>query len=139
MRKDSQGTTREQALSNRMQALHIREEDLEESFTRSGGKGGQHVNKVSTCVRLRHVPTGIEVRCSEERTQSLNRYRARVILLDKIEQKAQDAELAKRQKLEKMRRAKRKRPKHLKEKILAQKAKVGEKKRGRTFRYKGEE
>ena len=71
-------------LRERMEALGIREEDLEESFIRSSGKGGQHVNKSSTCVRIRHIPTGIEVKCMEERSQSVNRFLARRELLEKI-------------------------------------------------------
>ena len=71
-------------LRERMADLGIREEELEERFVRSSGKGGQHVNKTSTCVWLRHVPTGIEVKCMAERSQSLNRFLARRELLEKI-------------------------------------------------------
>lgn len=71
-------------LRRRMEALGIREEDLEERFIRSSGKGGQHVNKTSTCVQLLHRPTGIEVKCMEGRSQSLNRFFARRLLLDRI-------------------------------------------------------
>jgi protein subunit release factor B len=71
-------------LRERMAALGVREEDLEESFIRSSGKGGQHVNKTSTCVRIRHLPTGVEVKCMEERSQSLNRFLARRELLEKV-------------------------------------------------------
>ena len=67
-----------------MEELGIREEDLEESFIRSSGKGGQHVNKNSTCVRIRHIPTGIEVKCMEERSQSLNRFLARREIVEKV-------------------------------------------------------
>ena len=67
-----------------MALLGVREEDLEENFVRSSGKGGQHVNKSSTCVRLRHIPTGIEVKCMTERSQSVNRFLARRELLEKI-------------------------------------------------------
>ncbi|MCE9499199.1 MAG: peptide chain release factor-like protein [Leptospira sp.] len=72
-------------LFSKMKALGIREADLEESFTRSGGKGGQNVNKVSTAVRIRHKTSGIEVKCSIYRTQGLNRYKARAILCEKLE------------------------------------------------------
>jgi peptide chain release factor len=71
-------------LRARMDELGIREEDLEESFIRSSGKGGQHVNKSSTCVRIRHMPTGIEVKCMEERSQSLNRFLARREIVEKV-------------------------------------------------------
>jgi protein subunit release factor B len=71
-------------LKERMESLGVREEDLEESFIRSSGRGGQHVNKSSTCVRIRHIPTGIEVKCMTERSQSINRFLARRELLEKI-------------------------------------------------------
>jgi len=121
-----------------MEALGIREEDLEESFVRSGGRGGQHVNKVSTCVQLKHLPTGIEVKCQEERSQGLNRYRARVLLTEKIEEQKKGEESAARQRIEKIRRQKRKRSKRAKEKMLADKARMSVKKSLRSFRYKEE-
>jgi protein subunit release factor B len=71
-------------LRERMAVLGVREEDLEESFIRSSGKGGQHVNKTSTCVRIKHLPTGVEVKCMEDRSQSLNRFLARRELLEKV-------------------------------------------------------
>ena len=76
---------KEQALAERMEKLGIREEDIVEKFIRSGGHGGQNVNKVATCVYLKHLPTGTEVKCQQERSQSLNRFLARRILADKIE------------------------------------------------------
>ncbi len=71
-------------LRERMASLGVREEDIEEKFIRSSGKGGQHVNKTSTCVWLRHTPTGIEVKCMVERSQSVNRFLARRELLEKV-------------------------------------------------------
>jgi len=71
-------------LRERMEALGVREEDIEEKFIRSSGRGGQKVNKTSTCVYLRHVPTGIEVKCMKERSQPLNRFLARRELVEKI-------------------------------------------------------
>ena len=75
---------KQQALLRRMEELGIREEELEERFVRSSGKGGQHLNKTSSCAQIRHLPTGIETRCGRERSQSLNRFLARRELLEKI-------------------------------------------------------
>ena len=75
---------KEKQLSERMQALGVRERDIEEQFVRSSGAGGQKVNKVSTCVLLHHRPSGVRVKCQEERSQALNRFLARRILLGKI-------------------------------------------------------
>ncbi len=71
-------------LHERMEALGVKESDLEERFVRSSGKGGQHVNKTSTCVWLKHKPTGIEVKCMKDRSQSVNRVLARRELLERI-------------------------------------------------------
>jgi protein subunit release factor B len=123
---------KEKELAEKMAALNIREEDIGESFVRSGGKGGQHVNKTSTCVYLRHAPTGVEVKCQEERSQALNRYRARVLLVKKIEQLIKGRESAEIQRIEKIRRQKRKRSKRAKEKMLAEKKMTSVKKRLRS-------
>lgn len=72
-------------LRERMEGLGIREEDIEEKFVRSSGKGGQNVNKTSTCVYLKHIPTGAEVKCMKDRSQSINRFLARRELAEKIE------------------------------------------------------
>jgi protein subunit release factor B len=72
-------------LQERMEALGIHEKDIEEKFIRSSGRGGQKVNKTSTCVYLRHIPTGIEVKWMRERSQSLNRFLARRELVRRIE------------------------------------------------------
>jgi peptide chain release factor len=71
-------------LRDRMAELAVSEADLEERFVRSSGSGGQHVNKSSTCVYLKHRPTGLEVKCMTQRSQSLNRFLARRELLEKI-------------------------------------------------------
>jgi protein subunit release factor B len=123
------GPEKEKDLLEKMEALNIREEDIKESFVRSSGKGGQHVNKVSTCVYLKHGPTGVEVKCQEERSQSLNRYRARVLLVKKIDQLIKGRESAELQRIEKIRRQKRKRSRRAKEKMLAEKKITAQKKR----------
>lgn len=71
-------------LKEKMEALGIHEKDLLEKFVRSSGKGGQKVNKTSTCVYLKYVPTGIEVKCMKDRSQSINRFLARRELIEKM-------------------------------------------------------
>jgi protein subunit release factor B len=128
------GPEKEQALEERMAALGIREEDIVEKFIRSGGRGGQNVNKVATCVYLKHLPTGTEVKCQQERSQALNRYLARRILADKIEAAIFGKASAEEQRIAKIRRQKRKRSKRAKEKMLAAKRRVSEKKQARSFK-----
>ena len=109
-------------LARRMAALGVREGDLDESFVRSGGHGGQNVNKTSTCVMLVHRPTGMSVKCQETRQQGLNRFIARRLLLDKIEEKKNGFIVAQRDEIEKIRRQKRKRSRRAKARMLADKA-----------------
>lgn len=113
--------TKLQALLDWMSRLEIREEDLEETFVRSSGKGGQHVNKVSTAVMLVHLPSGRSVKCQEGRSQALNRYRARVLLCEKIEAEKLGAESREAQRIAKIRRQKQKRSRRAKEKMLTEK------------------
>ena len=81
------GGDRARALEDRLAKLGVRPEDLDESFVHAGGKGGQNVNKVATCVVLVHRPTGIAVKCQRERTQGANRLVARRLLAEKIEER----------------------------------------------------
>jgi len=122
------GIEKEKALQEMMARLGVREEDIAEKFLRSQGPGGQNVNKVSTCVYLRHLPTGIEVKCQEERFQSLNRYRARQILLKKIERAVLGKLSEEQKRIEKIRRQKRRRSRRAKLKILESKRRHAEKK-----------
>ena len=119
---------KEDALEARMTRFSIWESDLEEHFIRSRGPGGQNVNKTSTGVYLKHLPTGIEVKVFTERSQALNRYTARKILAQKIETMVLGRESGERKRIEKIRRQKRKRSRRSKEKMLRDKKLHSEKK-----------
>ncbi len=112
---------KQRELETLMQRLGVQEQELEETFIRSGGPGGQNVNKVSTCVVLRHRPSGLEVRCQRERSQALNRFLARRLLLQRLEAQRLGQMSAEAQRIAKLQRQKRKRSKRAKEKVLAMK------------------
>jgi protein subunit release factor B len=119
-----------------MEDLGIFEKDIVEKFVRSSGRGGQKVNKTSTCVYLKHLPTKVEVKCQRERSQALNRFLARRILADKIEEMIRGKESEERQRIEKIRRQKRKRSRRAKQRMLEEKRKHSEKKKARSYRPK---
>ncbi len=121
----------DEALQKRMKLLGLREEDLEESFIRGTGPGGQKINKTASTVVLRHAPSGIEIRCQRERSQSANRYWARAELCDRIEAERREARLERQNAREKKRRQSRPRPRGLQEKILKTKHKRSEVKKSR--------
>ena len=122
----------DEGLSKRMKKLRLLEEDLEEQFVRGSGAGGQKVNKTSSTVMLRHVPTRVEIRCQRERSQVMNRYWARVELCDRIESILNEAKLAAQNEREKVRRQNRPRPRGLQQRILKEKKNRGEVKKNRS-------
>src|SRR6267154_819885 len=115
-------------LHKRMDRLGIKDGDLIEKFILGSGSGGQKINKTSSCVYLKHIPTGIEIKCQRERSRALNRYYARKELCDRIEEKIEDKKSERQQMIEKIRRQKRRRSRKSKEKMLAAKKHVSEKK-----------
>lgn len=110
----------------------FRQQDIVEKFIRSGGRGGQNVNKTSTCVYLKHLPTGIEVKVQAERSQARNREEAFRLLAAKITEAARAEHQRKVQERERERRRKRPRPAGLKERILESKKRTAEKKKLRA-------
>lgn len=123
---------KENALLERMERLGVSESDLKETFVRSSGPGGQNVNKVSSCVFLVHIPTGLSVKCQRERSQAMNRFLARRLLLDRIERSQTGLVEAEKKRIEKIRRQKRRRSKKAKEKVLEAKRLQSEKKSRRA-------
>lgn len=132
MAKFAVSSTSEARLAAWMERLGIREDDIDEKFIKGGGAGGQKINKTSSCVYLRHRPTGIEVKCQRERSQSLNRFFARRELCEKVEAKLEGQSRARRQEAERIRRQKRRRSRRAKEKMLGDKRARAELKAGRS-------
>lgn len=126
---------KELSLRKRLESFGINEDDIIESFIRSSGKGGQKINKAETCVYLKHIPTGIEVKCQKTRSQGLNRYYARQILCDKVESLIKGKEGEEARRISKIRRQKLKRSKRAKEKVLKEKRLHSMKKRERVLSY----
>ena len=111
------------ALQQRMQELDILDADLQEKFILGSGHGGQKIQKTASCVQLKHEPTGIIIKCQQSRLRDDNRYHARAMLCDKIDEQVNQEKSKKRQEIEKIRRQKRRRSRKAKLKILENKAK----------------
>lgn len=107
-----------QEFAQRLKVLGVKPEDIVEKFIRSGGPGGQNVNKTSTCVYLKHLPSGLEIKMSRERSQSVNRFLAWRALVEKLEGAILKIKSARAKEISKIRRQKKKRSKRTKEKIL---------------------
>ncbi len=134
MAESTVSSEKRKALRERMERLGISKKDIVEKFVRSSGRGGQKVNKASTCVYLKHLPSGIEVKCQRERYQAINRFLARRLLADKIERKTLGKIEEEEQRIQKIRRQKRKRSKRAKEKMLVEKRIQSRKKKLRSTR-----
>jgi len=119
-------------LDQKLKQLDIKDADVVEKFVRSSGPGGQNVNKTSTAVYLKHLPTGIEVKVGSERSQALNRFLAWRLLADKIEERVFKIKSDRQRAIEKIRRQKRRRSRRSKEKMLADKKHQAEKKKLRS-------
>ena len=113
-------------LRRKMQELGIREDDLVEKFILGSGRGGQNLQKTSSCVYLKHIPSGIEVKCQRDRSREMNRYFARKELCEKIEAQVLKIKTEKVQLIEKKRRQKRKRSKRAQQKVLENKKHHGQ-------------
>lgn len=122
---------KERQLAERMIRLGIREEDCDEEFVRSGGAGGQHVNKTSSCVSLHHRPTGLRIKCQIERSQGLNRYRARVMLCERVETEIYNIETKKQAEIAKRRKQKQRRSRKTKARMKESKQHASSVKAGR--------
>jgi peptide chain release factor len=120
-----------EALYQQMDLLGIKEDDLIEKFILGSGKGGQKINKTSSCVYLKHIPSGFEVKCQQTRSREMNRFLARRELCAMIEEQKEGVKSARRQMIEKIRRQKRKRSKRAQEKVLSNKKQHSQKKQSR--------
>jgi len=119
---------KQEELHARMEQLGIREGDLIEKFILGSGSGGQKINKTSSCVYLKHIPTEIEIKCQRERSREMNRFHARRELCARLEERLENRKSERQQAMEKIRRQKRRRSRRSKEKMLANKKQVSEKK-----------
>ncbi|MES2440451.1 MAG: peptide chain release factor-like protein [Verrucomicrobiota bacterium] len=116
------------ALEQRMAALGITEADLLEKFVRGSGAGGQKINKTSNCVFLKHLPTGVCIKCQMDRSREMNRFLARRELCDQLDAIREGKAVAKTQAIEKMRRTNRPRSRNSKKRSVADKRNLSQKK-----------
>lgn len=123
---------KEEALAKELERLGVRDGDIIEKFIKGSGPGGQKINKTASCVYLKHLPSGIEVKCQKTRSQSLNRYYARWELCQKIANAILGEKTKRQQEAERIRRQKRRRSRKQKEKMLDEKKKQSVRKKQRT-------
>ena len=123
MTKQYVNSQKQTALARRMKKLGIKEEDLNEQFIRGSGSGGQKINKTNSCVQLNHQPSGINIKCQRSRSQNLNRYYARLELVERIAEKQLGEKSKKAREIAKIRKQKQRRSKRAKNKMLADKKK----------------
>jgi peptide chain release factor len=117
---------KQEALKSRMESLGIHEDDLIEKFILGSGSGGQKINKTSSCVYLKHIPTQIEVKCQKGRSREMNRFQARRELCDQIAEKIYNEKTAKKREMEKIRQQKKRRSRRLQKKIIEEKRRRSE-------------
>ncbi len=117
MSKFGVSVEKEEELLKKMDQLGVKEVDIDEKFIRSGGPGGQNVDKVATCVQLKHLPTGITVKIQKDRTQGVNRFLARRSLLSKIEESISGKPAKEQLKIQKIQKQKKRRKRKTKAKL----------------------
>lgn len=122
---------KQEILQKRLEKLEVKDAELIEKFILGSGPGGQKINKSSICVYLKHIPSGIEIKCQKARSLTLNRYYARQLLCEKLEKQLFDIKSIKEQELAKIRKQKRRRSRRTKEKMVEEKRQLSEKKQFR--------
>jgi protein subunit release factor B len=113
-------------LADWMIKLHINEAELIEKFIIGSGKGGQNLHKTSSTVYLKHLPSGLEIKCQESRSREDNRYFARMRLCEKLHSMISDEKTKAQQQIEKLKRQKKRRSRRAKQKILDEKSRQSE-------------